>query len=73
MLVFAGSVGRGLAGDLSGETMTSEIQHHLEYEFTPPQVGAPPTISIARVLALGYVAACVFGLVLMGVIMALQV
>ena len=46
----------------------------LEYAF---HVRAEPVddwrFSAKRVLALGYVAACVFGLVLMGVIMALQI
>jgi hypothetical protein len=49
-----------------------EDQLLLEYELTPP----PPDsrrFSLARLLALGYVALCVAGLVTMGLIMALNV
>jgi len=44
----------------------------LEYAFTEPAVEVPP-LSIKQFLALGYVAACVAGLVAMGVVMAMQV
>jgi hypothetical protein len=46
----------------------------LEYAFHAQS--EPPEdwrVTLARLLALGYVAACVLGLLLMGVIMALQV
>ena len=46
----------------------------LEYAFhVPAEPVDEAGFSFARFLALGYVAACVFGLVLMGVVMALRV
>lgn len=51
--------------------MPDPHQLRLEYAFTEP----PPEVafSLTRFLALGYVAACVAGLVIMGVAMALSV
>jgi hypothetical protein len=53
----------------------SDPRPMLEYAF---HVRAEPVVedwrtSVKRVAAFGYVAACVFGLILMGVIMAMQV
>jgi hypothetical protein len=47
----------------------------LEYAFhvRAEPVGEDWRTSAKRIVAFGYVAACVFGLILMGVIMALQV
>ena len=44
----------------------------LEY-FRPPVRVAEVRITLGRVLALGYVALCVAGLLVMGTVMALQV
>ena len=52
----------------------SRLPHNLEYAFPlPVQPLDDWRTTLSRVLAFGYVAACVFGLILMGVIMALQV
>jgi hypothetical protein len=52
----------------------SDPRPTLEYAF---HVRAEPIddwrVSVKRIVAFGYVAACVFGLILMGVIMAMQV
>jgi len=45
----------------------------LEYAFAKPDPQADAPISMARVLAFGYIAACTFGLILMGIVMAMQV
>jgi hypothetical protein len=44
----------------------------LEYEFTQPPVD-DRRFSLARSLALGYVALCVIGLIAMGLVMAMGV
>jgi hypothetical protein len=49
----------------------SEPRHTLEYAFTEP--GPEVAFSLVRFLALGYVAACVLGLLVRGVAMALRV
>ena len=50
----------------------SETPHNLEYAFPlPVQPVDDWRTSLSRVLALGYVAACVLGLLLMGTVMAL--
>jgi hypothetical protein len=52
----------------------SETPHNLEYAFPlPVQPVDDWRTSLSRVLALGYVAACVLGLILMSAIMALRV
>ena len=51
----------------------SESPHNLEYAFPlPVQPLDDWRTTLSRVLAFGYVAACVVGLLLMGTIMALQ-
>ncbi len=50
-----------------------ESQPMLEYEYTPPQELDGVHFSVGRALAFGYIAACTFGLILMGIIMAMQV
>ncbi len=51
----------------------SETPHNLEYAFPlPVQPLDDWRISLSRLLAFGYVAACILGLLLMGTIMALS-
>lgn len=52
----------------------SETPHSLEYAFPlPVQPIDDWRTTLSRLLALGYVAACVLALLLMGIFMALQV
>jgi hypothetical protein len=52
----------------------SDPRPTLEYAFhARPEPPEDWRVTLTRLLALGYVAACVFGLLLMGVIMALHV
>ena len=54
--------------------VVSDPRPMLEYAFhVPAEPVEDVAFSVAWVLALGYVAACVFGLVLMGVVMAMRV
>jgi hypothetical protein len=45
----------------------------LEYEFVEPDLREEVQFSLAKCVALGYVAACTIGLILMGIVMAMQV
>lgn len=45
----------------------------LEYEFFQPEAHDEVQFSLGRLLAFGYIAACTFGLILMGIAMAMQV
>jgi len=51
----------------------SDSRPMLEYAFTEPDPHDEAPFSLAKFLALGYIAACTFGLILMGIIMAMQV
>jgi hypothetical protein len=50
----------------------SQTHPMLEYELAKPEVEEAP-VSLARVLAFGYIAACTLGLILMGVVKVMQV
>jgi hypothetical protein len=51
----------------------SDSRPMLEYAFTEPETYDDVPFSLAKFLAMGYIAACTFGLILMGIIMAMQV
>ena len=52
----------------------SDAPHNLEYAFPlPVQPLDDWRTSLSRILALGYVAACILGLILMGTVMALRI
>jgi hypothetical protein len=51
----------------------SDSRPMLEYAFNEPDSHDDVQFSLAKFLALGYIAACTFGLILMGIVMAMQV
>ena len=51
-----------------------DLPHNLEYAFPLPVLPLEDwRASLSRALALGYVAACILALLLMGTVMALQI